>query len=144
MFLVPFGCTHSDPRLSGTWKSNLELTTQYNKEHANLSKNQEMILSQLFGIMEITFQPNNTCELYFPKHNIQTEKKRYEHDESRSFGTYKLLFKDDKLAVVVFEDDKSDKSVSVLTFVDDKTYWVYVGYSDRFDLHLREYFTKQE
>ena len=144
ILIIASGCSLTDPRLMGTWKSDLELTTQYNKEHAKLSNKQVKVFSQLFGIMEITYRPNNTCEFYFPKHTIQTEKKRYEHDSSQGLGTYKVLFKNDKITVVQFEDDNSKGSVSVITFVDENTYWVYVGDSDKFDLHLREYFIRKE
>jgi hypothetical protein len=140
--LLASGCSLSDPRLMGTWKSDLDLTKQYNKKHAKLSKKQEKAISQLFGIMEVTYNSNRTCVFYFQKHTIQAENDVYECDSSKSVGTYKILFKDDNIVVVQFEEDNSEKSVSVITFVDENTYWIYVGGFYQFDLHLREYFKK--
>jgi hypothetical protein len=142
--LLASGCSLSDPRLIGTWKSDLDLTKRYNKEHAKLSKKQEKAVSQLFGIMEVTYKPNKTCVLSFPKHTIQTENDIYECDSSKGVGTYKILFKDGNIVVVQFEEDNSEKSASVITFVDENTYWIYVGGLNQFDLHLREYFKKMK
>ena len=137
------GCSLSDPRLLGTWQSNLELTTQYNKEHTRIDDLQLEKLSQIFGMMEVTYKSDNSCEFYFPKHTLKTKEKVFENEESLSVEDYKIIFQRDNILVLEHSNNSSEKNISVINFVNENTYWIYLGYSEVFDLHLREYFTKK-
>lgn len=86
-------CTLTDSRLSGKWRSNLELTTDFNEKHAILTERQKKLFSQLFGQMQLTYLSTDKCEVFFPKHKINNGRKIIESDESKEIVEYKILFK---------------------------------------------------
>lgn len=138
------GCKTTDPRLAGKWRSNLELTTQYNNKNANLSDRQKEALYQLFGKMEISYFANGSFEVYLPRNVVITGERTKTFDESREISKYKVLYANDKAVVTVGEDSSGVEKVHVLHFTNDNTYWVYLGGGDLVDLNIREYFTKIE
>lgn len=146
LVIIVSGCVAvTDSRLSGKWRSNLELTTKYNEEHAILTQKQKKVFSQLFGHMEITYSSPNKCGVFMPKLKIGSESKAFELDEIKETGEYKILYKDEKVIVILDNGHISGESkTQTLHFVDETTYWVYVADSKFIDLHIREYFTKVE
>jgi hypothetical protein len=136
------GCAVTDTRLSGKWRSNLELTTQYNEKHAILTEKQKKVFSQLFGQMELTYISSGKCEVFLPGGKIDTGSKVIDSEDFKYISEYKIIYKNEKAIVVLSEDSVSGESIRTLNFVDDNTYWVYIGDSGMFDIHIREYFTK--
>ena len=139
--IIVSGCSVTDSRLSGKWRSNLELTTQFNEKHVILTEKQKKFFLQIFGQMELTYLSTGKCEVFLPKGKIDTGSKIIESDEYKEITGYKIIYKNENLIVVVY-DNLFGETVKTLNFLDDSTYWIYVGDSGFFDVHIREYFTK--
>ena len=140
--IISSGCAITDSRLSGKWRSDLELTTKFNEKHAILTERQKKVFSQLFGKMELTYSRRGQCEVFLPGGKIDTGSRVIESDESKRLSEYKILYKNDNAIVVLNEEALFGESISTLHFVDEDTYWIYVGESEFVNLHIREYFTK--
>jgi hypothetical protein len=130
--------------LTGTWRSNLELTQNYNNKYAKLTERQQNALSQMFGKMEVNYFEPGRCKIYLPKNTVHTEKKDYEFDGSEEVFEYEIIYRDDKVVVIVFDDPEAGKTVRTINFTSCNTYWLYLGGGSIIDLNMREYFTKIE
>ncbi len=142
MVIIDSGCAITDSRLSGTWRSDLELTRKFNEEHVILTDKQKKFFSQLFGHMEITYLSPGKCEVFMPKNKIDNGSNIFEIDGFREIGEYKIIYKNENVIVFLEEDSSSGEQIRTLYFIDNSTYWVYIGDSQLYNAHLREYFTK--
>lgn len=138
------GCAVTDARLSGKWRSNLELTTHFNENNAVLTERQKKLFSQLLGRMEISYLSPGKCEIFLPRRKIDTGKKIIEFDESKEIVEYKVVYRNENTIVIAYVDSLFGKTVRTLNYIGDMTYWIYVGDFGFFDIHVREYFTKVE
>jgi hypothetical protein len=142
--IIISGCALKDDRLSGKWRSDLELTTNFNENHAILTERQKKLFSQLFGQMEVTYLRPGQCEVFMPKNKTDTGNKAIESDESKVVSEFKIIYKNENQIVILYNDCLLGKKVSILNFDNDNTYWIYIGESGLFDTHIREYFKKIE
>lgn len=138
------GCGVTDYRLSGKWRSNLGLTTEYNEKHAKLTEKQKSVFSQIFGSMELTYLSPGKCEVFRPSNTIITGSKEIETNDSKKIIDYKIIFNNKDVVVISYYDPIFGETVRTLNFVDEDTYWLYGGDSGFFDFNIREYFTREK
>ncbi len=138
------GCSKSDSRLKGKWRSNLKLTTEYNEKKARLTDRQKKAFAKMFGKLEINYFTPGKCEIFTPKEITNFETDNTEQEDTRGVLEYKIIYQNDKLAVLVYKDPLKRETVQTYHFVNDNTYWIYLGGSGLADLNMREYFTKIE
>jgi hypothetical protein len=141
---IGLGCEKSDPRLSGKWRSNLELTREYYEKHAILTEKQKNVFSQLFGKMEVDYFTPGKCKIFLPEDTIDTGGKKIESDDYTEILEYKIIYQNKISVVMVYDDQLEGEKARTLYFIDEKTYWIYVGDSNLTDINIREYFTKIE
>jgi hypothetical protein len=135
-------CTTTDSRLTGKWRSNLELTTEYNEKHAKLSEGQRKVFSQMFGKMEVDYSTPGKCEVFLPRNRIHTDEKDIETDEFKEICEYKIIYRNQRSIVIVYNDPLQGEMVRTINFVHEDTYWIYLGGNGFLDLNMREYFTR--
>jgi hypothetical protein len=58
--LLAIGCAHDDPRLLGSWKSDMEQSMAWNRANQKMTAKQDSMLSQMFGHMTVTYHPDGT------------------------------------------------------------------------------------
>jgi hypothetical protein len=138
------GCGVTDYRLSGKWRSNLGLTTEYNEKHAQLTEKQKSVFSQIFGRTELTYLSPGKFEVFRPGNTIITGGKEIETIDSKKVMGYKVIFSNKDVVVISYDDPIFGETVRTLNFVDEDTYWIYGGDKGFFDLHIREYFTREK
>lgn len=150
LFLTGFisGCTTSEPsypgsseRLLGRWKSNKELSSEFNSKQANLTEDQTDFLDQMFGQMEIEYRENGTVEIFIQAHELNLMGKQASMEESRSSEPVNILGFDDDTVVFEMESEYLGKQISIINFEDENTYWIYMS-NDITTLHAREYFSR--
>jgi len=138
------GCGVTDARLSGKWKSNLELTTEFNEKHAKLTEKQKNLFSQIVGRMELTYASPGKCEIFLPRDKIEMDSRIIETNEYKMVMDYKIIYSNEDISVILYEDFLLGERLQTIHFVSENIYWVYVGDSLLSDIHIREYFTKEE
>jgi hypothetical protein len=138
------GCGVTDYRLSGKWRSNLGLTTEYNEKHAQLTEKQKSVFSQIFGRTELTYLSPGKFEVFRPSSTIITGGKEIESNDSKKVMGYRVIFSNKDVVVISYDDPLFGETVRTLNFVDEDTYWIYGGDMGFFDLHIREYFTREK
>ena len=142
IFICSCKSTNSvEARLIGTWKSNKELTMNFNQKHAKLTKNQTDFLNQLTGLMTIEFTENGISKTSMPDYTMKMKGKETKVDSYTDSKQQKILGFTDSSIVVESNDEILGKQIGTINFVDDNTYWVYLS-NNMFDIHAREYFTR--
>jgi hypothetical protein len=139
---ISLGCEKRDPILSGKWRSNLELTREYYEKHTKLTEKQKKLFSQLFGKMEVDYSSPGKCKIYLPED--ATDGKKKESEDYTETLDYKIIYRNKNSVVMVYDDPLEGEKARTFYFINDKTYWVYVGDSTLTDINIREYFTKIE
>ena len=142
------GCATSDPpypgsseRLIGRWKSNKELSSEFNSKQAQLTEDQINFLDQMFGRMEIEYREDGTVEIFIPAHELNLMGKQVSMEESRSSEPVNIIGFDDDTVVFEMEVDYLGKQISIINFENENTYWVYMS-NGITTLHAREYFSR--
>ena len=143
MILVPIAAL-AGPRFLGTWKSSSELSMEFNKAHANLAPHQIDFLNGVLGRSEarITEAAYIQCD---PDRDFMLND-RVVHWKGTKFAVpYEVAFESDSTAILTFKWPDGVVRPEVLHFVDDDTFWIYLGDAPEvLDLHAREYFKRVE
>lgn len=135
----------AESKLHGSWKSDLDLTSSYLLEHANLDDHQKKSFGILFGRAEITFRPDGTGSVTVAPFDIPTSDGRpLPMAGSRSTFTYAILGESDGQLVIKIETDdpvlKKNPFV-LMKFQDRNLYSVEIG-DNPFGVHGREFFRR--
>jgi len=105
--------SRTDPRLPGTWKSDIETTLAELKKDNPITKEDEDKLRAFFGQMTVTY--TNTTVTSEWKKSVES-------------GSYTIVRKDRDIVIIKVQSSKSEKETEIsLHFDDDDTYWIAVG-----------------
>jgi hypothetical protein len=105
--------SRTDPRLPGTWKSDIETTLAELKKDNPITKEDEEKLRIFFGQMTVTY--TNTTVTSEWKKSVES-------------ASYTVVRKDRDVVVIKVQSSKSEKETEIsLHFDNDDTYWIAVG-----------------
>jgi hypothetical protein len=128
-------------RLSGKWRSSLELSRNFYQQHAILKPAQREFIEQVFGELEVEYKGGKVVTRSQSKKIAINGKQFYFHgtnDES----SYRVIFESDN-KVVIKTHENGHWVASTLVFVSNDVYWEYVGEGEYgSDLNIREYFVR--
>ncbi len=142
ILILACGCAHTDPRLYGRWRSNNELSTEYYENNAKLNDVQMNALTQIFGKMEIEYFNHNKCKIVLPDNIIHTGEKNIEIKGFEDIMKFNIIYRNEDIVVILYDDPLQGEIATILNFVDDDTYWIYLGGNGLIDLNTREYFSR--
>lgn len=130
--------------LEGTWKSDWQLTRQHLETECNLSAAEILGLERILGKMRVQYTGNRSR---YTMPEIRYEKAGEEHilagwtqeEDLHVFGrtSTQLALLTKAVAPPVDQD-----YLTLLTFENADTYWLYLGHSPLAGLHVREYFSR--
>lgn len=129
-------------RLQGKWRSSLPLTSAFYNSHAIMKPSQKEFVEQIFGELVIEYRDGVAISTS-PDKKVTINGKRVDWKGSAESMPYDVLFSDKDRMVIKLKQKSGESGVNVLNFVNDDTYWVYVGHSQfGSDLNIREYFVR--
>ena len=130
------------PNLEGTWQSSLELSNEFNLANAQLNEKQKQFIKQTFGHMIIKYK-SNSYTTSDKKRKILVNGEEHDWGGFNNVYKYKILARNDFKVVLEEVNEDNESSISILHFIDENTYWVYIGSSKNFGhLNIREYFVR--
>lgn len=143
--------------LNGKWKSDIEKTIEFAKEHQEWSPQKEHAFRQLFGHMIIEYR-NNKATLTLLSHQVGEGETTVNTEEQILHSNFEVLYQGESSVTLLMHSDRflaenetlksvgyEKSSTTKLHFNKDKNqYWVYLGDSGFLDLHGREYFSRIE
>ena len=129
-------------KLLGTWVSDREKTTEFNKKHSILKPKQMEFLSKGSGHLVLEYKKGNMVREYMPKYSYILGGKEIKNDEEwEETKPYKILGYTESSIIIESENQIFGKMIFTIQFEDDNTYWIYLS-GNMFNLHAREYFKK--
>lgn len=133
-----------DRNLTGTWKSDKQMTMSFVRENAKLQRKTVEFLQAIVGHMTFTFSER---ELHLAMPDIEApvagKLRPFAGIEERK--PYKVLFCGDSMIVWSAKGSFSNADeATTFNFVGPDTIWVYTGSTQAGvpDLHAREYFQR--
>ncbi len=144
--LALFGplCAYADPELKGVWRSDHDLTMDFQRKKVNMSPRQEAFLDQLMGHLTLTITADKVIAT-MPERDIKLGDK-VQHYEAYTYETpYKIIYSGKNVIVETeTEHFTGNQTVTIINFVEPDVMWVYVGGVDKAapDAHFREYFRR--
>jgi hypothetical protein len=147
MTIIPSVRAH-DPdwaaNLDGTWKSDWQLTRKHIKAECKLSEETIRGLERLMGKMTVRYDGAHVVYT-MPEIRFEQEGKTHVLDSWTSEADLNVLgrtktqiaFLSKAVAPPIDKD-----SITLITFEDANTYWVYLGQSPLAGHHVREYFRR--
>jgi hypothetical protein len=132
----------SAAELEGKWKSNWELTSAHITATCKTTDKQFAALQSMMGLMTVVHE-DGLVTFESPAYEMATEDGPLQMDAWSSTKECRVLHKTDSQIAVMIEDDTLGPQLTILQFVDDDTYWVYVPHG-AIDTHIREYFSRIE
>ena len=133
------GCSTSDSRLYGTWKSDREATIDYNRNHTKISDRELQALGQMFGHLIVVYQSGGRSSTTMEAHTITRGTETESFDSLSDKSAYRIVAKDDDSVVIELGEDKT---ILTIHFEGDNMYWIYLGDKDLSGRHMREYFRR--
>ena len=132
------------PNLSGTWKSDNELTMRYVDHNVKLPEKTRSFVSQLMGRMTATFGVDEVT-YRADAWTANVEGKKHKMDELDASVPFRIIHCNDKVVVTTTNSLISGREqVVVYNFDSSDTMWVNVGGADSElpNSALREYFSR--
>lgn len=130
-------------RLSGKWRSSLDLSRNFYEQHAILKPAQREFIEQLFGDLEVEYEAGKVVTRSTSK-KITIDGKEFDFHGATDESPYEVIFESGK-KIVIKTLENGHWVASTLVFVSNNVYWVYVGEGDYgSDLNIREYFVRVE
>lgn len=137
LIFLSTGCEKkTDPRLTGTWKSDAEKSMEYNLKHLILTESQIAYFKSIFGHKTLKLAAGTVHE-HTPEHLVKLKDKEIKQPESTSESLFTFLGSDSKSVAIKTSDSSGQGGIMLLHFEGD-FFWTYAGDS------LREYFKKVE
>jgi hypothetical protein len=134
---------HADPTLVGRWRSDQALTMAFAKERAKLEDKTVVFLDHIMGKMTLTFTP---AKVAVEMPDVETQNAEGVKSQLKGFReshSYKVIGKtSNQVAVLSTEPVTGRRHITVYTFEDRDTMWVYVGGTTFPHLNIREYFVR--
>ena len=148
MAIVPFAFAE-DPEFSlnldGTWKSDWELTKKHIDTDCKLTKEETSGLERLMGKMTVRYSGNHAIytmpEIRFTMDGkVRVLEGWTSKEDLNVIGRTKtqIAILSKSVSPSVYND-----SITLITFVDADTYWVYLGHSPLAGHHVRETFRRE-
>lgn len=128
-------------KLIGTWKSDKELTSKFNRENAILKKKQSTFLESVTGFLTVEYKKDGTVKSFIPKKTYIFNKKEIKMEEWKDTQKLKVLGYTSSSIVIESENEYFGKTVSIIHFETDDIYWMYLS-DCHTNVHAREYFKK--
>lgn len=144
---VPFAIAE-DPEfasnLDGTWKSDWTLTKKHIDAECKLTKEETSGLERLMGKMTVRYSGNHAIYM-MPELRFTVEGKERVLEGWTSKEDLNVIGRT-KTQIAILSKSVSpsvyNDSITLITFVDADTYWVYLGHSPLAGHHVREYFRR--
>jgi len=143
--LMSFGADAS-PSLIGQWRSDRELSSSFIHDHVKLQPKTEKFIKDIMGRLTLTFTKTELSS-FLPDFDVVIERKTHSMKGFKTSGPYTVLYSLSKVVAVSEVEPVTHRTVvTVYNFVDDNTFWIYTGGSDKAlpDSHYREYFRRVE
>lgn len=137
---------HADPTLVGRWKSNGQMSMQFNEDRARLEDRSIKFLTQLMGRMTVTFDQRTVTYEMKDWEVVSENGERRPFVGFKEVQPYRLIGHTPKsVAIRSREPVTGEERITVFNFVDSNTMWVYSGRTAESvpTEHLREYFVRQ-
>ena len=88
------------------------------------------------------FETRSKCKFKLPEDTITDSNKEIKSDSFEEVCEYKILYKNNNIVVLKEDTPLMGETLTLLHFVNDETYWVYLGDDEMSDIHIREYFKR--
>lgn len=144
LFIVAFisESVSSCPSLDGTWRSNHKLTLDYTASYAKIPEHAYEFINQVVGTAEITYSQGVMTMKDVPTREVEISGKSYGWKGTNESVAYVNLGCT-PYSVAIKYTMYNQEIISLLNFVDNNTYWVYMGSPLLEDVsNSREYFVK--
>ncbi|MBK8583471.1 MAG: hypothetical protein IPL86_17170 [Flavobacteriales bacterium] len=134
------------PELVGKWKSDRELSIAFIHDHVKLQPKTEKFIEDIMGRLTLTFTKTKLISL-LSDFDVVIEGKTHRMEGFMSSSPYTVVYSSENVVAVSAVEPVTNKAtVTIYSFVDQNTFWVYTGGSDKAlpDSHYREYFRRVE
>jgi hypothetical protein len=135
------GCAKDDPRLNGSWKSDVELSMTWNRANTHLTAKLDSALSQLLGHMTITYSPGGKRIVVMEPYTFIDGTNTYVRTGFTNAGSYNVFKRTENTTVLKTKFRFMTNHVETLNFEGSGIYWVLLD-MDKSATPVREYFKK--
>ena len=129
-------------KLYGTWKSDSKRSMAFNKKNVILTPTATHALTNLFGHMSITYQPNLKASYTMESLSIKVGTNTVStHGSTHSFSYQILGETSNSVAIIECCNPTNKNSITLIHFVNPNLYWIYCA-NDKPEINVREYFRR--
>jgi hypothetical protein len=125
--LLNIGCMHGgDSRLHGTWRSDATRSMTWNREHVELTPEQESFLSQVFGHMTVTYAADGTGFVTMDPYTLEIGDDVNSIPGFAAPMTYKVLRATKDSITIKTMSDFTEDIIATIYFDGNHAYWLYL------------------
>ena len=126
--------------LLGTWKSDKEISIEYNFKYFEPTEEQQEFYNQVLGNMKLTYTETTIKEHFVPTIKIKVKNKTLDFGIEESEYSYEVISCNEGTVKVKFLDPLGEDKISEIHFENENLYWISFGDPEVF----REYFARVE
>ena len=143
LLLLAWTSVHAAPVLVGKWKSDHDLTMRFARERSKMEDKTILFLDQMMGRMNLVFTPSIVSSEMPDWQSESLDGAKANLVGFRESHQYKVLGATaDQVAVDSLEPVTGRRKITVYTFDNEDTMWVYVGSASSQKMNIREYFVR--
>lgn len=133
-----FGCSKSDKRVYGRWKSDVERSRHWNKAHSEMPEDELLVFSQKLGNLTVVYSQGGKCVVDMSPYTWTDGTNTHREPGYTNLATFRVIESEPDRASVYMKSDMFD-CINYLNFDSPTSYWVEACVGD---FSVRQYFQK--